>query len=61
MLIVENTIMYNLYLRRYFWILTPKELVVFLEFQLGSYCMSLEPIFFIFVEQILLFEIYSGM
>ena len=32
-----------------------------LEFWLGSYGMSLEPNFFIFLELILLFEIYMSM
>ena len=35
--------------------------MVFLEFWSGSYGLSLEPIFFIFLELILLFEIYVGM
>ena len=41
--------------------LTPKGPMVFLEFWLGSYKMSLKPIFFIFLELVLFFEIYLSM
>ena len=40
--------------------LTPKGVMAFLEFWFRSYGMSLEPMFFIFLGLILLFEIYLG-
>ena len=39
---------------------TPKGLMAFLEFWSGSYGMSLEPNFFIFLGLILFFDIYPG-
>ena len=41
--------------------LVPKEHMVFFEFQLGFHGMSLQPILLIFLELVLLFEIYLGM
>ena len=41
--------------------LIPKGQMLFREFELGSYGMNLMPNFFIILELVLLFEIYSDM